>query len=282
MDYLSGTLPDSALWRTFLPIETLKYAGFGKLAYRHMYRDTESGTVFLTDGSNPDMGVHVQMGGNALEFFRANHNFTDAQIAALFLKHARKVSRCDLAIDLHGGELRPSHMQQMQQDGRMKTRSRTFEYRDKTENGKRGETFYIGSRQSRKYFRGYDKNAEQDIVSDVNWLRLELECKDMLAGAIADKVSKYGSAPVAAMAISNVVMFDHPEYIEAITTELTGMPTIPRKPTKTEKWLLKTVSRTLANCVMANPSFMGDFVKRVQEELTRANEGDNSTNLTDG
>lgn len=68
------------------------------------------------------------------------------------------------------------------------SRRRTFSFTDSVKNGRRGATFYAGSRQSNYMLRIYDKAAEQGV--DFPWVRTEVEFRHEVAENIMQMISQ--------------------------------------------------------------------------------------------
>jgi len=98
----------------------------------------------------------------------------------------QRVTRLDLALDVHDPKLISvitSALRLGHYSGMSKS---TIEI---TKRG-RLQTLNVGSRESEKYVRWYDKSAEQGLSEGVSWWRLEFELKGELATAVADLITQ--------------------------------------------------------------------------------------------
>lgn len=269
VDWISATL-DECDYPT-LPFERFEWesVGHGLNGYENMLVSQPDGIVRLVGGKGENMGTHLQFSGKALHSIRTNYEMSDSELfEALFRSHA-SVSRLDLSINLHGGQLNAVSMNEMSKDGRMHTRAKKWRLWENYDDGFYGQTFEVGSRQSDRFFRAYDKNAEQRIVSEETWFRLELEVKNIVAKGLSQAVRQHGVDSVTCSAIGAVVDFDDNEYRQALNAALVGLPVIPRRETKTEKWLLGDVARSLAKVSIQNRQFLDLFMNKVKEEIDK-------------
>lgn len=92
-------------------------------------------------------------------------------------------TRVDFAIDILDAGAKVETIAALVKRGRAHTNAKTHSIITGQTEGKRGATLYVGSRQSDKFLRVYNKAAEQGIAGD--WIRVELECKGDYARAIA-------------------------------------------------------------------------------------------------
>lgn len=110
---------------------------------------------------------------------------------------------------------------------------------------KTGHTIYIGSRESERMVRIYDKGAQQKV--DYLWTRLEMEYK----GDVAAQMARI-SHPVAVHALADVVAWldgSDIQIVHAATdyTKAIAAPDIVRIPVRSDRevWMNSTVSAAL-------------------------------------
>jgi hypothetical protein len=218
----------------------------------------------------PEMGEHLQLSGSALRFMANRGMDAFAALREVFRLGGR-VSRIDLAIDLFDSGLTLAHLgkpHRLPYKGKGRTPKIT-PMGDEED----GWTLYVGSRSSDKFLRVYDKSKEQKL-SDVDWVRIELECKGMVAHwlgvELPDKTPK-GSHAFAATLIRSMVDFDNAAWTFALDSDevQTGMPKQTERDTL--KWLVDACAPALAKQIIAKPSedILEVFWSALREELAK-------------
>jgi DNA relaxase NicK len=141
-------------------------------------------------GGNNDT-VCVSLSGQGCQFI-GSHGFS--LIRETLEDLTGKITRIDLAHDCFNGDIDLETVRQWYKLGLFKANSRG-KYPNKKEllGGEDGSTIYVGSRESGKYFRAYEKGRQ---LGDKNskWVRLELELhstKRHIPYEILDKISDY-------------------------------------------------------------------------------------------
>lgn len=109
-----------------------------------------------------------------------------------------------------------------------------------------GDTLYIGSRQSERFVRIYDKAAQSKIEAD--WIRIEIELKGERAKQMAREALKSGVIEAGIGALRTVIEWTDIEWLEkALTVEgavLQGA--LPETETDRERWLREVVLPAVA------------------------------------
>jgi len=131
--------------------------------------------VYLSDDLTMQ-GVKVTLSGQALE----RHGDPDTLLQRALLAHW-KVTRIDIAVDAMN-EYHPveEYVRQYAAENGEKTNRTWSQVSSPT-----GTTLYIGSRQSARMLRIYDKGKQQQ--RDDDWKRFEMEYKDYAAPVVAEK-----------------------------------------------------------------------------------------------
>jgi hypothetical protein len=156
-----------------------------------------------------NQGVKVVMSGKVLSRLNASEVIRNALYGGF------RITRCDVAIDLYGFEYKARELGEFYND------EHRFMPVRKTQlitSPRGGDTFYIGSRQSDRMYRIYDKGAEQGN-DDLDWLRIEGEFKGDLAVSAALAASGEGFTDVVG---DFVRVFDCPDH-----PVIVGMVEIP-------------------------------------------------------
>lgn len=188
-------------------------------------------------------GVHVVYSGGTLKVY----DWEDLLLKAYKLNG--QVTRIDLAYDVLGQFIDIVDLYNEVKSGRCITPSKKYSYIE----GNSGQTLYIGSRQSERMLRIYDKAAETG--SPGHWTRFELEAKGAKARQFAHYIGAEGADAIPALIL---------DFAEFATYKWQGgspfdmhpvsIPSIKGKETDTAAWL--------ANGVL--PSF-----KRIAPDNTR-------------
>ena len=205
------------------------------------------GHFIMSNPGRPEMGVHLSIGGRALKAMDEGGH-TPLSMLQWSLREGGKTTRIDLAIDVFDEEIDISAMARSKQVDGAKGSARG---RKLMEGEDGGRTLYIGSRQSDKFFRIYDKAVETGDRSRP-WTRFELEIK----GDTAKKV---------AFEFANLLEGQHAPYIkgimkamfnpdDALYQAIMSAPavhvTAPKDTSdNTLEWLLNSVAKTLAKTI---------------------------------
>lgn len=142
--------------------------------------DGEEVTVMF-DGAAPDMGVNLEIKGSGLAFLERNGFPIDRLLANIKFFNGRP-SRIDIAFDCHNYGRSAAWYRDLDNQGKLVTRSRVREWHEKKyEDGRVAGTLCLGSRQSPAFVRIYDKGIQKQC-GDVT--RIEIECKDQNAPVV--------------------------------------------------------------------------------------------------
>jgi hypothetical protein len=148
--------------------------------YSTATRDANN-VVRMWHNSRSDMGEHAIFSGSSL---KALHNIgrETPEILRAAIECAGKISRLDLAVDIVGesfsGQMVKKALEKTGNQGTARAYS-TVEGHDG------GFTLYVGSRQSERFIRIYDKGIESGQTG-MDWWRYELETKGDVARALAN------------------------------------------------------------------------------------------------
>lgn len=227
----------------------------GMLGYRYAGVSTY-GTIILWESANSRMGIHVIYPGSALKHLNVELLIKKA------VNRARKITRLDISIDVPW-ELPLAVLKERFQDGQAICGARAYELRDSSS----GQTLYIGSRESGRYLRLYNKAAQLELAG--TWYRIELECKSDWAGYAAQYLLRKGLQCIPEF----IRHFCHwptvRAYCDAVeATCETPSKTSDRTMSDPEKWLLEQVAPALAKVLAANPEFLSRFLDNVAKKGT--------------
>ena len=203
-----------------------------------------SGMVVYASSESDALGVHVIMSGSTLAYYIKSGKAVLAILEKFVTNHA-KVTRLDLALDLIDCPIDAVAFYNACQSGRRKGVAQTFSM---VQSGSGGCTVYVGSRQSERFVRLYNKAAESQV--NATWWRLELECKGDVAKEYARVMGMGENRDLGSLtwsAIKRLVETDEGGFSmfgKGIAT--TALPKI-EKQTDTRKWLLEQCLPALEN-----------------------------------
>jgi len=253
VDWLAVTFPASThpldLFPMVISLSPLTEKGKGPHGYNTLSTN-ELGVIVLSNGAE-NQGVHAILSGTSLENIRAE-GVTDRQLANNILANSGRVARLDVALDLLEGTLTVDDLQRAYENRQARTIARAATVIQKLDTPE--HTLYMGSRASMRFFRAYNKGAQ--VKSEEAWLRLELETKKLVAGAINMAIARTkDTRKVINRAITDYVDFPGlPEYQQATHDRDATIPRVPRKMTNTYRWLIESVAPTLAKYAYEHPN----------------------------
>lgn len=188
----------------------------------------------------PEMRVMFQMTGKQISKAR-QMGHSDRELITWLWEHHMKFTRLDMALDIFNGggkvlEFRDAWNTEALTTSAQKMTAIESEGTDQNN----GNTVYIGSRQSTRMVRIYDKGKQQGTSLD--WIRVEMEWKQDRAAQAARDIKESG---LESAAISHLRKFIPETLIgwfeEAITSEtpLLDIEAIPRPITNHERWIFE-------------------------------------------
>lgn len=141
----------------------------------------ENGVQVMWNPDRSEMGHHVIFSGSALRHIFERHGISSEAILRAASHAGASFTRLDLAKDAQDVQINLDRTWLELNSRSTHGQARTFG-RIQSEDG--GYTIYVGSRQSERFLRLYDKAIESKL-SDRLWFRLEIETKGMVARAVA-------------------------------------------------------------------------------------------------
>lgn len=153
------------------------YKNKAKIIYKSSHDGySDLGTVFF-DGNKET--INILFTGELCEFLNMHDLFKD--VHDHLKQYDTKITRCDLAIDFHDGEFNHTHVRTWYEAGQFGSDGRPPELGVICKNSfdfdkGHSRTVYVGSRQSTKYFRAYEKGHQLGDL-DSKWVRFEIEYK---------------------------------------------------------------------------------------------------------
>lgn len=219
--------------------------------------------IRLQSGVRPDMGTNMVCPGGSLSHLRTvmptyEHDFKNV------LRTARSVSRIDMAIDVKGTTML-SDLISMVRDGDYKCTAHTYSI---IESADKGLTLYLGSRQSERMLRIYNKAAQLSLPGQL-WERVELECKGSAAQFASRDVLKLG-VPIATQTwIATFASFNHPVWRDMVNQAQMTEAYSGRKPSGKRDWIINVIAPIVAKRMMNGDwQLLDDFVEQVKRSLS--------------
>jgi len=212
-----------------------------------------NGVVSQWNPDRAEMGYHVIFAGSALRNIFSRTSVQPQELLRASLDAGGAVSRLDLAKDCTGEEINLSAIYQSLEQGLNIGMSRKFAH---IESDNKGETIYVGSRQSERFIRIYNKAAESNLPGEL-WYRFELETKGMVSRALAERlVSGIDWSSQFDGLAKQMVNFRSPgDFAKFFTMGSVpiGLPKIERQSDR-EAWIASQIIPAVAKHYIENPN----------------------------
>lgn len=258
----------------------------GKLGYKKQLFYNNISVLY--DG-NDDMGTHVILSGQGCRFYEAESSLLDLIKLMKFLKG--KITRIDLALDDHSGEL--VQFNKILKDitsGNIvsKWKSNTEIIKRDMDGNLQGQTINLGSRKSDTYLRIYNKALEQQIEGI--WNRIELEIKGSNAEQIQKILTQDNAGPIFKGILKNYMRLVKPNpkdqnksrwisrgYWDNLMNNVDKVKLTTKAEEKTidqkKEWLSNQVGQTLAIVSLAdnNNHFIEQLIVENKKNLRLKN-----------
>lgn len=232
--------------------------------YNRAYR-WEFGALMLWHDKLEGMGVHFILSGSALKVLHEN-SFDGLWLIRKATASFAKFTMIHLAMDIINGAFTPKEMHDRLEAKQYNGRAQGGSFITTIDGGK---TCYVGSWNSARFYRFYDKAIEQSIVN-LNWKRLELVLKSEYAQEFGWKFAGEETTSKAIElfkgTVKSMAHFNDPDWIEALngTDDKLSLP--KHKERKTREWLLTQVAPALARYVVetGDESLLTDFANEYE------------------
>lgn len=219
--------------------------------YRSAYRSAQ-GVVVQWNVDREEMGYHVVIAGSAIRHVLQYHELDQTALVQSVLDAGGSITRLDLAKDVQGVAISLDEIYQALERGEHNGTARSF---SQIHSLGGGNTVYVGSRQSEKFIRIYNKAAQSQLQNEL-WFRFELETKGMVARALATILIE-GASWNAAFDTIALHMVDLPQckdykafYPKSIVE--IGIPKLEKKSDR-EKWIETQVTPAVAKHLVEFP-----------------------------
>lgn len=252
IDWLSITfIPQESAAKFLLSIETLGDSEGIKPRFGYdMGVKYASGIEAFWSMGRDDMGCHVVMSGKVLlELTKVG--VPSRELLKRAIEMRGKVTRLDLAIDAIDEKVNPHAVYSAALAGETKGTAQKIEARTGIDGS---ITVYVGSRESDKYARLYDKGLESGQGGD--WKRLEIELKGDAAKQYGRVLAMDNTIQISSFTWSTAKKMLYTEQgnypVYGKESDLISMPKI-NKETDTEKWLHMTILPLIERYIAKNP-----------------------------
>jgi len=219
--------------------------------------------------------VSVQMSGADLTEARKADVSNYAVLTALLSLENITITRIDLACDFSGLDFKPLDLYKSWQEKRMITHvQRVSKVESMAGDRRAGVTVYIGSRESPRLLRVYDKAAEQNQKGF--WIRLEIEFKKPLAERAARLCHTEDIAVAFWSEFDNLIPDSGVKWIEALKSRegLTPVDEIGRKETSGgEHWYMSIALAAVLEKIKRGDHMTVAAVRGALEELSHGAHG---------
>lgn len=261
LDWFTYTVPrDIELSEALFPHDALYIVG-ERLKNIQGYNTTLS----LTHGrisyhtEDPEQKICVQFTGRDLWCLRDQGVDLQALLAYACGLEA-KITRLDYAVDWYG-DSSPEDVFFAFREGRLRSRARHSDLRWGCDKTKRETidafTAYLGSEESERQLRCYDKAAQ--VGCNGPWTRIELVMRDGFGNRVADAMIREGIGLAGNQAIRDFVKkCDIDWFNQAVSGPSVYIKTPPPKERDPKQWLLSQVLPTFERTLESDAA-VGDF-----------------------
>ena len=227
--------------------------------YNRAYR-WKFGAIMLWHDTLESMGVHFILSGSALKVLHEN-GFDGMWLVKRATSSFAKFTMIHLAIDILNGSFTPFQMNEMLETKQYNGRAQSGSFITTLGGGK---TCYVGSWNSARFYRFYDKALEQSI-ENLNWKRLELVLKSDYAQEFgyrfAGEETTNKAIEIFRGTVKAMANFNQADWIEALAGEVDKLSLPKFKERKTREWLLTQVVPAMARYVLetGDETLLDDF-----------------------
>ena len=177
-----------------------------------------------------------------------------------------------LALDINNAAIVPSEFYRLFMDKQFTGRAQTASI---IENSFGGQTLYVGSWNSARFFRLYDKAAEQGFEG-INWKRLELVLKQDYAQSFGYKFAGEGDIDRAVSVFKGVIKsmadFNNVDWVNVLMGKVEKLDLPQHKERKTREWLLTQVVPAMVRYIAetGDEALLDDFREEFEHRMKEA------------
>lgn len=234
LDYLAVTFPVGTSCENFTPITgTWIESGAGGHGYQRK-RISESGATW-EDAGTTAQGCHLEMKGQQLEYMRDDRS-DDKELINNIAELRGKASRVDLTVNCFDAKMTVRSLWSLWIAGQGKSKAQTAREYFAPDGQGTDDGFYMGSRDSDRMLRVYNKGRQLGSVEA--HVRLELQCRRLVAQASVKALKENDNVRT----VINRAILDHtqiydPEYLSALADNDATIDPIPRSQPAFWQWV---------------------------------------------
>lgn len=193
------------------------------------------GRMEFTHTTRPDMGLHIQWDGQALDALEV----APLELVKFLYSAGAKFTRIDLANDAHNFNLKPLRATvEIEAKKHVCRAKKNPIFADAL---LPGYTQNLGTNASEIHLRIYDKAAEMGVSGD--WTRVELVCRKFRAQKAAEAIIR--GVDFRELVAGYARFPEWEEWCEVMAAPAMALPA-EKKETATDLWLLNQCAKTLA------------------------------------
>lgn len=215
----------------------------------------------------PEQRVMLQFTGMQLSDWRQGQG-DELNIINHCIERGGRFTRIDFAIDLFDTGGNPSDVLNCWHCSQVDTIAKSVTYIEgATRNESKGKTLYIGSRQSERLIRVYEKGKRKRLKMD--WVRVELECKGKRAGQFGDILSRQGIEIGGKNMLADVVRWTDIGWFNSIWSddyEVFEIESIGRPETDRERWLRTVVVPVIEDELSSGNTWLAETLETMLAE----------------
>lgn len=227
-------------------------------------RTDAMGVLSLWHNDYAAMGLHEVFSGSTLRNLFERSGVASSEILESAIDAGGRITRLDLALDAQDEQISLSNIAAALNRGENTGTSRAF---SEIKSNDSGHTIYVGSRQSEKFIRIYDKAAQEGLTGN-DWKRFEIETKGDVSRALSHMLATnddWGSV-FTGLAKGMLTLRNCDDYAAWFLYNKveTGLPKI-EKQTDREAWIDTQVTSAIAKHLIEHPDSVA--VKRLMDTL---------------
>jgi hypothetical protein len=183
-------------------------------------------------------------------------NVSPKRMVEHLLENKFRPSRMDYALDLYDAPVTISDIYDQLKDGRISCPSKNVTLIQSGNGLYEGKTIYVGSRQSERYLRIYDKGVEQNSAVSGQWIRIELEVKGKRVHDGFEAIKRSSVEGASAAQLLGYITTQQQWFTDAVAGHYAVPASIISRPiTNRRRWLLGQVATAIKNEMMEDDQF---------------------------
>lgn len=214
---------------------------------------SSDGVLCMWHSNFPEMGLHVIFDGSTLRNIFTRRGIHAEAVLQEASRAGASITRLDLAADAENEQIDMVSIWKAIERGDRVGTARKFSQMNGLAGG---HTIYVGSRTSERFIRLYDKAAEMGRPG-VDWKRLELETKGMMARAATDAIQRGETlSSVFNAFVTDAIDMPKSKHWQAFLVDKSQAMDMVKlqKTSDTEKWIDSQVIAAVARHATEQPN----------------------------